>query len=102
MALDASPQIGFSADEIAKMVANEFAGSRELRAIAAAGDDQGTKGAEVLNPQHPPKPESSVTTSPATKARAQSEAGAAGHERDQLRRSVHESVLEDALAGQEH
>ena len=108
LALDASPQMGFSPDEIAKMVAKEVVGSRELRAIASAGDpapvppfvDAPTAAAGQTASR-------SVAAQPAQPAQtpvnpSTGEQNGPSGEGEPYRRGVHESVLEDALAGQEH
>jgi len=99
LALDASPGMGFSADEIAKMVATEVFGSHELRDIVA--DEAGDAAKPVTSREPPPQ---------AVVERAQPEALPAvpqlespvEREAEAYRRTVHEHVLEDALTGQEH
>ncbi len=96
LALDASPSAGFSADEIAKMVAHEVVGSRELKAIAAVGDDL---------PQvsgHVPAQEQKLVKSTSAAVNVELSEVTTAQDGEHLRRSVHESVLEDALTGQEH
>ena len=107
LALDASPQLGFSAEEIAQRVATEIFGSGELRSLVA--DD-----VEPLRPAQRATPESAVNASPVdSPAVLDSGDSADGNpskplkeqseeEGDVFRRALHERVLEDTLTGQEH
>jgi hypothetical protein len=99
LALDASPQIGFSADEIAKMVATEVFGSHELRAIVADGSDASVKPVTSREPppQAPVERVDPEALPPVPQLDSPEERDAEAY-----RRSVHERVLEDALTGQEH
>jgi len=111
LALDSSPQLGFSAEEIAERVAAEIFGSGELQSIVADDTDKrravdrASGGTSASPPEPAPVDRADSKDVPGVLDQDASSGDGRtkpGDEGDVFRRALHERVLEDTLTGQEH